>query len=169
MAENKSKALVAGIFTLIGVILGAGLNYYLTLDSERQKALRDTRRKAYVDFLHSHVIWDSAQSATSEKDKQEITKEYYKKTAEARKRIAVYGNKAVVEALANYWRIYFQRRDCSGSHDRVKDDVAIYHSMREDIMPGSEQVSDADMMMLVFLCKTPEKQTWIKNIFSGTK
>jgi len=115
------------------------------------------------------VVWDSALSATSDEDKQELTEEYRKKTAEARKRIAVYGNKAVVEALAKYWRDYFKRPDCSGSDDRIKDDVSIYHRMREDIMPSSEQVSDEDMMLLLFMCQIPEKKSWVRKIFNGTR
>ena len=55
MAENKSKAAIAGIFTLIGIILGAGLNYYFTIAAEREKDLREIRRKAYVDFLHAQA------------------------------------------------------------------------------------------------------------------
>lgn len=169
MAESKSKAVVAGVFTLIGILLGAGLNFYFTIAAEREKDLREIRRKAYVDFLHAQVKWDSAQYATSEEESRQFSEDYREKTAEARKRIAVYGDKAVVEALAKYWRNHFDRKICPGTYEKIGDDVSIYQRMREDVMPGDELVNDEDMMMLLFLCQIPEKQTWIKKIFSGTK
>jgi hypothetical protein len=134
------------VFTLIGAVLGAVGHYLLTLDQQRLELLRQARRDAYVQFLDAEVILTVGQDP----DK------YRQETASARKRIAIYGNKEVIEALASYWRKYFDRPDCDATPDKLRDDVRIYQSMRSDIMPWLESISDSDMYMLMFLCRIPD-------------
>ena len=169
MSDNISKAITAGIFTLVGIVIGGILNYYFTISIDRERALQETRKQAYIEFLDAQEKWDAMRFEPSEDARQKLSEDYRAQTTKARKRIAVYGDKAVVEALGKYWRVHFERETCSGSSNKIKNDVSIYQKMREDIMPGDEQVSDQDMMMLLFLCQIPEDKSWVRSIFRGSK
>ena len=135
----------AALFTLLGIILTASLSYFSGLDLGRLKTSRDVRSNAYITFMKAQVRWDFRQEP----------EKYALDTAEARKEIAIYGSRAVVEALAHYWRRYpTDRQPCEGSREKQQDDVKIYQQMRNDIVWWFERVKDDDMMMLMFLCKS---------------
>ena len=143
--QAKSSWIRALLFTIIGAVLGAGGQYLSSIDQQRLELLREARRDAYVRFLNAQVLWNLA----------EDPQKYKKETAEARKKIAIYGNKAVAIALAKYWREHFPEAVCVGPPEKDSDDVAIYQSMRKDIMPRGEDISDSDMMLLVGFCRLP--------------
>lgn len=120
--SGRTKAL---LFTLLGAILGAVGQYFLTVDQQRLELLRAARRDAYINFLDAEVLWGLRVDPG----------EYEKSTAAARKRIAIYGDHEVIEALANYSRMHLKNDVCCGPLQKLKDDAAIYQSMRRDIMP----------------------------------
>jgi|APLak6261659701_1056019.scaffolds.fasta_scaffold54025_1 hypothetical protein len=160
----QSERIKSVAFTLLGVILGAVVSYLLTIDQQRINNLREIRKTAYIDFLNAQVLWDIG----SDRDA------YEKQTATARKKIAIYGNKEVVKALAQYWRNNFQQTViCDSTQQKTRDDVAIYQSMRMDIMRSDipihipilmqdENISNEDMMMLIFFCRYAEKSELLK-------
>ena len=150
--QKRSGRLKPVLFTLLGAILGALGQYLLTLDQQRLELLREARRDAYISFLDAQALLDL----------QKDPVKYATDTAGARKRIAIYGDKSVVEALARYWRQNFERPVCCGALSKLKDDVAIYQSMRRDIMPWLEDINEADMMLLHFLCRMPESEAQVK-------
>jgi len=135
----------AVLFTLLGIVLTASLSYFSGLDLGRLKTSAEVRSNAYIAFMRAQVRWDF----------QQEPEKYALETAEARKQIAVYGSRGVVEALAHYWRRpEFARPSCGGTQEQQKDDVKIYQHMRNDIVWWFERVKDDDMMMLIFLCKS---------------
>jgi hypothetical protein len=141
--KQKSSRVRDLLFTLLGTILGTGVSYLSGLDQKRLELLRGTQRDAYVAFLTAQASADLGANPD----------DYAAKTTDARKRIAIYGSSEVVEALAKYWRSHFDRPSCGGGKERVRDDVAIFMSMRRDLTPFWQQVSEADMMMLMYLCQ----------------
>jgi hypothetical protein len=144
--QNKTSLIRNALFVLLGTVVGAGLGYVSGDSLKRLELLRGTQRDAYVEFLQAQANLDLG------KDPQQ----YAAKTTEARKRIAVYGSKHVVQALAKYWRGHFDQPVCAGSRQKINDDVAIYLNMRDDLVPFWQQVSAADMMLLMYLCRIPE-------------
>ena len=72
--------------------------------------------------------------------------------------IAVYGKKKLVEALANYFRVYYPRGECETPEAPLEKwcaDIAIFKAMREDIFKDEEKVSDKDLIKLVHWCEVP--------------
>jgi hypothetical protein len=143
--QAKSSWITALLFTIAGAVLGAGGQYLSSIDQQRLELLRASRRDAYVQFLNAQVLSNLAHDP----------EKYQTETTEARKKIAIYGNKAVAIALAKYWREYFPDLVCGGPPEKDSADVAIYQSMRKDIMPRGEDISDSDMMLLVNFCRLP--------------
>jgi hypothetical protein len=144
--KNKSSRVRDVLFILLGTILGAGLSYVSGHDLNRLQFLRGTQRDAYVDFLRAQVLLDLGKNSA----------EYATNTVDARKRIAIYGSSDVVEALAKYYRNHANRPDCGREKEKLHDDATIYLNMRQDLVPFWQQVSEADMMMLLFFCRLSE-------------
>ena len=153
MSEERPwrKAWRALLFIGLGALIGAGLDYLVRSDLSRQELLRQSRREAYVAFLKGEV--DFAFAVTGE-DREE----YARTTAEARKHIALYGSSSTVQALSKFWRSHFEQPPCCGTLGRVGDDAAIYQRMRLDSLARPDPISDADMMLLMFLCKMPTSE-----------
>ena len=130
--DRQRNAWRALLFTGLGLVIGAGLDFVVRSDLGRREILRQSRREDYVSFIQADKDGNDAGRAT------------------AATRIAMYGSREVAESLASYWRNHFPRRLCPASPEKIKEDVAIYHSMR--IESGLDRLSDDDMMMLLFRC-----------------
>lgn len=80
---------------LIGVAVGATLQYFFSRSAESRKQLRLLQSQAYVDYLRAvtksahATLPDSARSAMVE-------------AADAKARLAVYGTPSVIAALARF-------------------------------------------------------------------
>lgn len=80
---------------LVGVLLGAALQFWFTRSAERNKAIESLRAQAYVDYLGG-----VAASAYVRSD--EDIRDAHRDLANAKTRIAVYGSAEVIGALARF-------------------------------------------------------------------
>ncbi len=86
---------VAGI-ALVGVIVGASLQYYFSRSTEHRKRLYELRAGSYVDYLAS-----LAANAVANRTVDEALKVKSRlQAADAKARISIYGSNDVVAALA---------------------------------------------------------------------
>jgi hypothetical protein len=153
--EQKNSGIIKTALTILcalplGAILGFVGTYWMATEGKRVEILQESRRDAYIDFLKVQV--------KKQLDLQNNPVQFVEDTAVARRKISIYGDKSVVEALAGYWREIFKAPPCCGDLPQLKHDVAIYQSMRTDIMPRREDINDADMMLLQHFCKMPESE-----------
>lgn len=89
------------IFSFIGIIVGASLQYFYSRHLEQQRHHRDLRSKAYTDYLKS--VCDQANLAHDRHSPEE--REISAKTADAKCRICVYGSSDAIEAFARFERL----------------------------------------------------------------
>jgi len=146
---NKYSKLYPFVFTIIGIIVGAGFQYVANLSLEKSKYLEESKKNAYIDFLNAQQKYYEADSLDDKKEAARIRYEYNIEMAAAKKRIAIYGGKKVAEAVANFY-LSFNLEKCPQSDDR---DINIYKSMRAELLPKSEQISNTDLSALLFNCK----------------
>jgi hypothetical protein len=85
----------SAILPLLGVVVGAVLQHWLSRTAESRKPLSLLRSGAYVDYLRS--VAQLAHSSTSEGRTAARTA-----AADAKARIAIYGTKDAVAALARF-------------------------------------------------------------------
>lgn len=137
------------IFTVIGIILGAGFQYVANLSLEKAKHLEESKTEAYIDFLNAQEKFYEASKIEDKEKAQAILSEYNIEMEAAKKRIAIYGGKKVAEALAKYYLVY----DLEKCPETIKIDVEIYKNMRAELLPKSEQISGSDLSILLFNCK----------------
>src|SRR5437867_3448794 len=83
------------ILPLLGVVLGAALQFWLSRASEEKKRIETLRAQAYADYLRAVAL-----SAHLRSD--EDLRDAHLNAADAKARIAVYGSVPVLKALAEF-------------------------------------------------------------------
>ncbi len=83
------------ILPLLGVLLGAALQFWLSRASEEKKRIEALRSQAYADYLRAVAL-----SAHLRSD--EDLRDAHLNAADAKARIAVYGSVPVLRALAEF-------------------------------------------------------------------
>ncbi len=124
------------IFSLIGLVVGAILQFLFTRHLDSVKHQRDLRTKAYADYL----LCVSENANLGHKKNTPEARELAAKIADAKARIALYGNSAVVSAFAA-----FERLDANiNSDEQAQCFVEMVSAMREDSL-GHSSISHADL------------------------
>jgi hypothetical protein len=91
----------AAIFSFLGIVIGASLQYLFTRHLDTQKHHRELRTKAYTDYL-SCV---SEQANLGKQRQSQEGRELGAKTADAKCRICLYGSSSTVGAFAEFERL----------------------------------------------------------------
>ena len=98
-ATAATTIIASAIWPIIGLFVGAGLQYWASRASDARRALRELRTTAYVDYLR--CVSESAHSKSSDKPQLALIRQ---RAADAKTRICIYGELAVVEALSIFER-----------------------------------------------------------------
>lgn len=85
----------SAVLPLVGVVLGAALQFTLSRAADREKHAEGLRSQAYADYLR-------AVAASGHLRSDEDLRDAHRDAADAKARIAVYGSAAVISALARF-------------------------------------------------------------------
>ena len=136
---------------------------------EERKFSFEERRNGYRDFFDgTSKYWESlelknqaveaknngdeSKATTLETQSQMLHNEYIRLLTSAKFKIGVFSDKAVVQAIANYFRRpEFNKGSCR-NREKFLDDVAIYQAMRNE-MKAPGKVLDSDLILVLFDCK----------------
>lgn len=131
------------LLPIIGVVIGATLQYMFTRVLEERRHQQNLRTQAYVDFIRGFVGAHFAK----EKDKEQ---ELISFLSNATTRIGIYGGKEVLEAIANAKRVAanYKKGDVP-ELEFMRSIVTIIQAMREENLP-KESVSDKEISQLLF-------------------
>jgi hypothetical protein len=136
------NALALAILPLIGVVLGAGLQFLLTRATAREQQSATLRSQAYADYLR-------AVAAAGHLRSDEDLRDAHREAADAKARIAVYGTVDVIKALAR-----FEESGAVLSNDAAsRAFVSLVSAMRSN----SGDVSDHELELLL-LGPRPNKE-----------
>jgi len=91
----------AAIFSFLGIIIGASLQYLFTRRLDNQKHRREIRTAAYTDYLK--CVSEHANLGTQRQSSE--GRELATKTADAKCRICLYGSSSAVKAFAEFERL----------------------------------------------------------------
>ncbi len=128
------------VVSLIGLVVGAVLQFLFTRHLDSKKHQRDLRAKAYADYLqcvseHANL----GHQKTSSEGRQ-----LGAKTADAKCRISLYGAPAVITAFAAFERL--------GAAMNTKEQCGTFTNMvlamRQDAL-GSSSVAEADLEIVL--------------------
>ncbi len=152
MANNRDWRLSLGLSAVgvVGALLGTGLQYGLTVHRERTNAFEQKQNDAYLAFLDA---FDKSRMAKRERDPAkaaQFEREFELEGATAVRKIAVFGNKQVVEAVAEWYRQQGTKfPPCS---EEQRTELAIWRAMRG----GLEKVNSADLAAVAGSCRLAE-------------
>ncbi|MCP5486961.1 MAG: hypothetical protein H7A22_15615 [Spirochaetales bacterium] len=90
-------SVISAVVGLLGVALGASFQYLFTWRTETRRELRALRTAAYIDFLRA-VALSAHQTAPGQLGAA------LRKGADAKARISIYGDAAVIRAIAAFDR-----------------------------------------------------------------
>jgi hypothetical protein len=89
------SAVFGALLPLLGVLVGAALQYWFSRAAESKKQFEVLQRQSYVDYLRA--VASAAHAQSPEAHRTAVTN-----AADAKARIAVYGSSSAVEALAEF-------------------------------------------------------------------
>lgn len=142
--QRASSVLITLVCSLIGVMVGATLQYYLTLKTQEAKQWSELRSKAYIQYVEN-----TTRVVTLEGEKKKDPA----KLAEARVLrdsgrflIALYGSKSVVDLMESY--IETEKHPESERFKKIS--AELFAAMRNDLLPGSDTVSAPLLRPILF-------------------
>ena len=154
MSNNSSSRvpLLLAAVGIAGTLLGGTLQHYFALGRDRAKAIEEQRSQAFVDFLNA---LDKARMATtlrSSGDKvkaQELQTEFEVKGGGALRRIGIFAEKEVVEAVAT-WSRTVSLPECG---PQWMKDLKVWETMRQSLLGSAQRVSERDLGELTLFCR----------------
>ena len=131
----QEQAVVVAIFSLGGVLLGAGLQYLFgrALETQRQLALQ--RSQSYVDYFKALALVRNDRS-----------KEVLSLAADAKTRICIYGSGKVIDCLSNFEAVGAN----TNSADGRTAIVLLLKEMRADIGRTERIIDDSHLQDVLF-------------------
>lgn len=134
--------MIVAILPILGLIIGASLQYFFTRYLENQRHHRELRTQAYLDYLKSisELAHLNDPQGSQERD-------LFAKVADAKARICLYGSEGVLRAFA-----LFEKLGATiTSPMQQKAFVGMVLAMRED--SGSTYVSSTEDIEMLLLGK----------------
>jgi len=150
---------IVAVIAFTGSALGTAVPRLWFTDEESTKRLLDARLSAYNDFLKGQVkLMEAGGLQEGSPAKEKALQEYSALIREARFRIALYGTRADIIAITDYFGKYFDSQPCVGSKEKWKDDIRFYQEIRKGIFrnDSDETVNDDRMILLLFNCRAPQ-------------
>jgi hypothetical protein len=151
-SRRATSVLVTICSSLIGVIAGATLQYFLTLKTQDARLWSEHRTKAYIQYVENSTKVNVLQ--------REATQDPAK-LAEARALrdsgrflIALYGSKSVVDTMGRYTQ--FEKDP--GSEDFRSSSTELFTAMRNDLMPCSDRVPAPVLRPVLFPEQVSQRQ-----------
>jgi hypothetical protein len=139
---NINATIIAAGMAMLGVMIGATLQYFYGKRAEATKSLQAQKNQAYVDFVKSVAGITIAQRHQNREKELEFTI----LLADARARIAVYGNKEVIKVIADF----FREHGTLQSPKAMSSFVEVAQKMRGQAVDKGESVTDKELSQLLF-------------------
>ena len=136
-----NKTLLAATFTILGIVVGAILNNYLSYERETNRDLFSARLKAYNEFMIGQSLRNKA---VTEEDHNVANKTITR----GKFRLAMLGREETLSSMINYWEA-----DPQFKYDKCPDpllrklDTKIYQSIRSELIGKDEAHVDIDVLV----------------------
>jgi len=134
--------LTYALLPMVGIIIGAILQYSFSRHSDELKHQKNLKTQAYVDFLKG-VSGLTVAYRNNDKNKEQ---EFMTLLVDAKTRISIYGSKEVIQKIANFWRADAQVDTPEQKHLFIE----ICQAMRSDNLKKDQQVENKDISQLLF-------------------
>ncbi|MGA7676558.1 MAG: hypothetical protein WCA78_16115 [Rhizomicrobium sp.] len=131
-----SQTIIVAVFSLLGVLLGGGLQYFFGRALETRRQLILQRSQSYVDFLKAVAL--VAQNGRS--------KENLSLAADAKTRICIYGATRVVQLLREFEAVGSN----TGAQEGRAAIIALVKEMRADVGKRDRMIHEHELQEVLF-------------------
>ncbi len=134
---------ITAILSLVGLVMGAVLQFLFSRYLDARKHQRELRAKAYADYLQC-----VSEHANLGHQRQSVEgRQLGAKTADAKCRIALYGASAVISAFAKFERL----GATMNTEEQCHAFASMVAAMRDDAL-GNSSVKHADLTVVLLGC-----------------
>lgn len=133
---------ITAIIAVSGVIIGASTQYVFGRLTENAKHFRELKSRAYSDLLQA-IAGSAISQRYQDKSRQ---MEFTIALADAKARIAVYGSRHVVRALAEF----YQKDPILTSPEAMSDLIQVVKAMRADTTGEKQSELDSQIGTVLF-------------------
>jgi hypothetical protein len=130
---------LTALLPLLGVLVGASIQFVLTRVQARETALRAERADVYASFLRAQSQW------WWQADNAEREAELAAQLLAAKARMAVYASRSVVQAHAAY--LAAQAHDDPSQRAKY---IRLCQEMRRDSLAEGQMVGDDEVDMVIY-------------------
>lgn len=138
---------ITALLSILGVVVGAFLQNYLSRQNNEAKQLLESRNQAYIDFFEAVSLVVSAQRMS--KKEQEL--EQLAKLTHAKARICMFGEESVIKQLATFWG--------TGASLETESEILAFTRFILDIRKSlglkDKEFLNAEVSQLLFAIKPP--------------
>ena len=132
---------LTAILPMIGVMIGAILQYWFSRATEDHKNQQTLRTQAYVDYVRGVTGITFAQRVNNKEKEQESLI----LLVDAQARILMYGLKPVIQSLAEFYR----KGKVLDTPERREDFITLCRNMRRDSLPRTDADLDYQEALVV--------------------
>lgn len=146
MAEKKqlSTAVVATLSSLIGIFVGAILQYVFALQIEQRRLWSDLRTKSYVAYIENTTKALALEDSGKQQEAAALRDS-------ARFSIGTYGSKSVVEKMAKYAPLSVGVDPGPAEKAAAEDaSLELFSAMRDELVPDAEKVPARQLYPIFF-------------------
>lgn len=147
MSEKKqlSTAVVATLSSLLGICVGAILQYVFTLQIEQRKLWSDLRTKSYVAYIENTTKALALEDSGKQQEAAALRDS-------ARFSIGTYGSKRVVEKMAKYAPLSVGGVEPGAAEKAAAEDASLelFSAMRDELVPEGERVPIRQLYPIFF-------------------
>jgi hypothetical protein len=151
--EGKDWVAVAGILgTLGGTFLGGFLQNHFAIERERAKTVETRQGEAFTSLLNAMDKGRVAAEREREGKKEEaarLEEAFQLEAGAAFRRIGIYGDKEVAEAIAAWSR---QGRKLGQCPTWWRADLKVWETMRDRTRGANQRVERDDLIQLTLFC-----------------
>ena len=142
---RQTNAVLIAMFSLIGVIIGATLQYFINMKIQKEKLWDDLRTKTYIQYI------ESTSKLNILEDKEKLSEARSLRNS-ARFLITLYGSKEVVQQLNGYvkWEDNRPEKGSRQEEDFIKSSLLLFDTMRNEMMPSNERVDTEVLRPILF-------------------
>ena len=136
---------------IVGALLGSTFQHFYSLEQQRKKAFEAHQAEAYLAFLGAFDKFRMSLDAREAGDMEradELMEQYELDGSAAVRRISVFGDKRVVEAIAKWYR----RETLHPCEESLNPELATWKAMRDAALGKSQEVGASDLAAVVGRC-----------------
>lgn len=158
MADKQSWRISLGLAAMgiLGALLGSAFSHLLTVDRERSATLKKHEADAYVAFLSAFDKYRMSEQVRADGrsvEADDLLRQYRLEAGAAVRRIALFGDKQVIEALA----LWYQRDALRPCEEHMQPELVAWQKMRGAALGRGDEVSAGDLAAVAGRCSLSVK------------